>query len=117
MKIIYDNDGKPLGHPARTEPFGGIMVDEKDVPERIRRAHRAILNPSTDRNLFLTRNEEDFPEREVEFTKNSVLLHVSGADIDDLSLCDLPGMKRYKVSSVYKLCSTTFNRPSCGPPG
>ena len=92
LQFIYDKNGRPLGR-ARNEQFGEVMYDEDEVQERIERAHRAILNPNTDHNIFLEADEEDFPEREVDFTKNSVSLRISGPDVEDLSFCDLPGMQ------------------------
>nr|VWO94978.1 Interferon-induced GTP-binding protein Mx [Ganoderma boninense] len=120
LQFIYDKDGRPLGR-ARNEQFGDIMYDEDEVQERIERAHRAILNPSTDHRIFLEGDEEEFPKREVDFTKNSVSLRISGPDVDDLSFCDLPGLivnvgpngNAEDIKLVQDLVTEYISKPAC----
>ena len=61
------------------------------MEERIRRAQRAILNPSKPFEHFLEGNEETQDLAELSFSNNCVSLQISGPDMADLSFCDLPG--------------------------
>ena len=72
-------------------PFGNVIADKSHVEERIRRAQRAILNPSMSHEGFLSGPDEDPDQRELSFSKNCVCLELSGPDLTDLSFCDLPG--------------------------
>ena len=90
LSSTVDKNGQPLGV-AENVPFGTVITDKKDVEERIRRAQRAILNPSTRYETFLKGPDEDPDTRELSFSKNCVCLELSGPDLTDLSFCDLPG--------------------------
>ena len=92
MRKTVDKQGQPLGN-AENIPFGTDITDKADVEERIRRAQRAILNPTTSPSTFLTGADAD-PDggAELSFSKNCVSLELSGPDLTDLSFCDLPGM-------------------------
>lgn len=76
---------------AENIPFGAIITDKSHVEERIRRAQRAILNPSISHETFLSGPDGEPDERELSFSKNCVCLELSGPDLTDLSFCDLPG--------------------------
>lgn len=91
LRFTTDEHGKGLGQ-ARNEQFGGIIYDKSDVEERIRRAQRAILNPSTPSRQFLGGADEDPTLREVMFSSNCISLQIKGSDVADLSFCDLPGV-------------------------
>ena len=91
LRETVDSQGQPLGV-AKNTPFGPVITDKKDVEERIRRAQRAILNPSVRHEVFLSRLDGEADERpELSFSKNCVCLELSGPDLTDLSFCDLPG--------------------------
>jgi hypothetical protein len=87
---MTDAAGQPLGQ-IRSESFGPTMFDKVDVEERIRRAQRAILNPSTNAREFLEGPDEDPEFRQLTFSKNCVCLEIKGEDVADLSFVDLPG--------------------------
>ena len=72
-------------------PFGGVITDKSRVEERIRRAQRAILNPSVGHETFLSGPDGEPDKMELSFSKNCVCLELSGPDLTDLSFCDLPG--------------------------
>lgn len=91
LRFITDRNGQPLDQ-VRNEPFGPVIFDKGEVEQRIRRAQRAILNPSTSVRDFLDGDDEDPPERQLSFSSNCVSLQISGKDVADLSFCDLPGM-------------------------
>ena len=94
---MTDASGQPLGQ-IRSEPFGPPMSDKAEVEERIRRAQRAVLNPSTPPRDFLEGPDEDPDERQLTFSKNCVCLEISGADVADLSFVDLPGTALFRSS-------------------
>lgn len=105
-------------------PFGGPIIDKADVEDRIRRAQRAILNPSVSSGRFLHDSELDdqAPEdAELSFSKNSVSLEISGKDVADLSFVDLPGLiasvgstgKDRDIDLVKALVTSYIQKPSC----
>lgn len=88
LRFITDKNGQTLGQ-ARNEAFGDPIFDKSEVEDRIRRAQRAILNPSKPSRNFLDDNEEDLAE--VSFSTNYISLQISGPGVADLSFVDLPG--------------------------
>jgi len=89
LRFIQDVNGQTLGQ-ARNETFGDVITDKAEVEERIRRAQRAILNPSKPAKNFLQGDDGD-EGAELTFSVNCVSLQISGPDVADLSFCDLPG--------------------------
>lgn len=90
LRFITNERGQALGE-ARNELFGPTITDKAEVEGRIRRAQRAILNPTKPRSDFLDGVDEDVATAELSFSNNCVTLQISGPDIADLSFCDLPG--------------------------
>jgi len=90
LRKTFDKQGQSLGG-AESIPFGAVITDKSNVEERIRRAQRAILNPSTSYETFLSGPDGDPDTKELSFSKNCVCLELSGPDLTDLSFCDLPG--------------------------
>ena len=105
LRTTVDKRGQPLGT-AENIPFGPVITDKKDVEERIRRAQRAILNPSISHEIFLSGKHTGLLYKkqkkrkkgldvdldggsELSFSKNCVYLELSGPDLTDLSFCDL----------------------------
>lgn len=114
----------PSGQPCDvlTIPFGSPITDKADVEDRIRRAQRAILNPSTEPQKFLYELEDQTAEQaELSFSKNCVSLEISGKDVADLSFVDLPGLiasvgsagKTGDIDLVKGLVTSYIERPSC----
>lgn len=97
LRFIQDSDGQILGQ-VRNEVFGDPILDKTQVEERIRRAQRAILNPSRSTKTFLQGDSEDDEPTELSFSINCVSLQISGPDVADLSFCDLPGARFYFVT-------------------
>ncbi len=95
LRFTTDASGVPLGQ-SRNEHFGPPIYNKNEVEERIRRAQRAILNPSKPIKDFLN-DDEDMPveKTELSFSHNCVSLQISGPDVADLSFCDLPGTIRF----------------------
>ena len=85
LRFTSSSQGK-----VRNEDFGPIIYDKAQVEDRIRRAQRAILNPSKPSKDFLV-DTDDIQDSELSFSSNCVSLQISGPDVADLSFCDLPG--------------------------
>jgi hypothetical protein len=90
LRETVDKQGQPLGY-CEKHPFRSCNHEKEDVEERIRRAQRAILNPSIDHETFLSGPDGEPDRPELSFSKNCVSLELSGPDLTDLSFCDLPG--------------------------
>ncbi|KAF8161524.1 P-loop containing nucleoside triphosphate hydrolase protein [Crassisporium funariophilum] len=91
LRFIRDAQGQPLGQ-AKNQIFGDIIYDKARVEERIRRAQRAILNPSKPAKHFLDSEDDEVLSSELSFSINCVSLQISGPGVADLSFCDLPGL-------------------------
>lgn len=87
LRWLTDKRGQSIK--VRTDQFGEPIHDPADVAERVRRAQCAILSPDSDPEVFL-RGEVMTPEPS--FSKNCVSLEITGPDVIDLSLVDLPGI-------------------------
>ncbi|OBZ65815.1 Interferon-induced GTP-binding protein Mx [Grifola frondosa] len=120
LHFLTDELGRSLGKP-RIESFGQIIFHKTEVEERIRRAQRAILNPSTNYHKFLDGEDADPIDRELTFSSNWVSLQISGDDVADLSFCDLPGLiasvgtggSRGDIELVKGLVTNYIAKPSC----
>ncbi|KAJ7587407.1 P-loop containing nucleoside triphosphate hydrolase protein [Mycena floridula] len=116
LRRITDPQGQTLGQ-VRNESFGNVIYDKADVEDRIRRAQRAILNPSTPANKFLSGDDEDPANPELTFTPNYISLQISGPDVADLSFCDLPGLiasgNETDIKLIRSLVSSYISKPSC----
>lgn len=95
LRFKYDSYNRPLtGGQKQDMAFGGTLHTREEVQDRVRRAQLAILNPKLDDpnfpHSFLT--SEPPSQSEITFSRNTIVLKVSGPDIVDLSFVDLPGM-------------------------
>lgn len=71
-------------------PFA-TLTSKEQVPRVLRQAQLAQLNPSAPPLSFLNQNRlENFPS-EKKFTRDTVVLEITGADVD-VTLIDLPGI-------------------------
>jgi hypothetical protein len=139
LRFITDAKGQALGQ-VRNDRFGPIIYNKVEVEERIRRAQRAILNPSTEARNFLQGDDEDPEDRQLTFSNNCVSLQISGRDVGmlttvslplrknthylekaDLSFVDLPGLiasvgkggNASDIELVKKLVDSYIHKPSC----
>ncbi|KAJ6565738.1 P-loop containing nucleoside triphosphate hydrolase protein [Mycena sp. CBHHK59/15] len=116
--IITDANGQTLGQ-ARNEQFGDPIYDKSEVEDRIRRAQRAILNPSKPSRIFLEDDDED--SAELSFSTNYISLQISGPAVADLSFVDLPGLiasvsrggNERDIAMVERLVTSYISKPSC----
>ncbi|CAK4033830.1 Interferon-induced GTP-binding [Lecanosticta acicola] len=94
------NDGEPFDGWASMEkvmelPFAQVNAKE-DLDLVLRKAQLAILNPETDPALFKGLNAADVTRKQHEalkfrFSPNVISLEITGLELPDLSLFDLPG--------------------------
>ncbi|KAJ6578487.1 P-loop containing nucleoside triphosphate hydrolase protein [Mycena capillaripes] len=118
LRFITDKNGQSLGQP-RNEAFGDPISNKAEVEDRIRRAQRAILNPSKPPRTFLDEDEDDTPE--VSFSTNYISLQISGPEVADLSFVDLPGLiasvsrggNDRDIAMVESLVTSYISKPSC----
>ena len=87
---MKDESGQSLDRLFQ-EPFGEHIYNNAEVEQRIRRAQRAILNPSTLAKHFLNGPDEEPQQSESRFSSNYVSLEISGRGVPDLAFYDLPG--------------------------
>ncbi|CAE6440454.1 unnamed protein product [Rhizoctonia solani] len=98
-------------------PFGGPLEDPNQVEDRIRRAQIAVLNPAVDPDVILGGEE---PTGGLSFTKNCVVVKLSGRELADLSFVDLPGIivstsdekNKGDIKLVQKLISSYMSKAS-----
>jgi hypothetical protein len=72
----------------------GETKERDEVPDILRRAQFAILNPSTksfSRFFLLDEDQSSKHVREVNFSRNTVVLDITGAKVD-VTFIDLPGI-------------------------
>ncbi|KAF7308050.1 hypothetical protein MKEN_01167300 [Mycena kentingensis (nom. inval.)] len=121
LRFITDKDGSPLGQ-AKTEPFGDAVSEKEEVENRIRRAQRAILNPSKAVKTFLEEEIDDDARNELSFSTNYISLSISGPGLADLSFVDLPGLiasvssrggDDRDIKMVEALVASYICKPSC----
>jgi GTPase SAR1 family protein len=120
LRFITDANGQVLGQ-VRNELFGPTIFKKAQVEERIRRAQRAILNPSTTYRQFLEGEDRDPEQHQLTFSTNCVSLQISGKDVADLSFCDLPGLiagvsnggNTSDIELVKSLVTSYISKPSC----
>jgi GTPase SAR1 family protein len=95
-----------IDYPEIPGQQSGIFdFDETTSPDKValilRRAQLAILNPKTAFPHFFHFDEDQCNEheREINFSKNAIVLEIIGADID-VTFIDLPGI----ISNTEKVC-------------
>ncbi|KAI8819361.1 P-loop containing nucleoside triphosphate hydrolase protein [Fimicolochytrium jonesii] len=101
LRYEYDSMGRPL-KAVKEIPFGTELHKKEDVELIVRRAQKALLNPSTNVTQFLQYNFDDSTastrdaeaaKNELRFSKNVICLDIRGAGVN-LTLIDLPGIIR-----------------------
>ena len=80
--------------------FGEPIHDPDEVEDRLRRAQKAILNPSTPVDQFLEAINIGSMETELSFSPNFVSVAISGPNAADLSFCDLPGTYQRRTETL-----------------
>ena len=89
LRFVADAAGRPLNQ-MKNLTFGSPITNPDDVVDRLRRAQRAILNPSKEPLAFLT-DRLGIAFDELSFSPNYVSILVEGSKMEDLSFVDLPG--------------------------
>ena len=106
LRWLADKHGQSVK--VRTEQFGEPIHDPADVAERVKRAQCAILSPDLDPEAFL-HGEVIAPVSR--FSKNCVSLEITGPDVIDLSLVDLPGISSTFFHDPDRNFSPKLDRP------
>ncbi|KAI9456485.1 P-loop containing nucleoside triphosphate hydrolase protein [Boletus coccyginus] len=120
VKLHFSTDASGVPIPVKIVLFGGPITSKSLVEDRIRRAQRAILNPSNDPKKYLLQDDIS-DENEVSFSKNYVSLEISGPELTDLSFVDLPGLiasvgrgsDDRDIELVKSLVTSYIEKPSC----
>ncbi|KAJ3017362.1 hypothetical protein HKX48_003571 [Thoreauomyces humboldtii] len=101
LRYEYDSAGRPLKAVKETA-FGKETTKKQDVDLLVRRAQKALLNPSSDPNRYISyafddstssARDNEAASNELKFCKNVVCLDIRGAGVN-LTLIDLPGIIR-----------------------
>lgn len=110
MQLNTAPDGSRLASSQKI-PFGHPITEKSEVTERIKRAQKAILNPLTSPNAFLsgTISAAKVPT-ELSFSENRIVLHITGSDVADLNFIDLPGSYLDSLSCVFNTSIRSFCR-------
>ncbi|VDC00608.1 unnamed protein product [Peniophora sp. CBMAI 1063] len=112
--VSLRRDSVTVGEPHAT-PFGSTITERSQVTERIRRAQRAILNPSRDPDDYLHGPEPQADDSS--FSSDCIVLKIRGRDVTDLLFVDLPGLIVGGIEEerelVEKLVRDNINRESC----
>ncbi|KAL4066184.1 P-loop containing nucleoside triphosphate hydrolase protein [Scleroderma citrinum] len=119
VKLHFHTDIRGEAIAPRIEGFGDAIFDKSEVEERIRHAQRAILNPSTSPEIFLSGTIVQ--DNETSFSRNYISLEISGQELEDLSFVDLPGLiasvgqhgRVDDIELVRKLVVSYIERESC----
>jgi len=100
VSLRIDNQDR-IGQPPGIFEFGETETKD-EVTGLLRRAQLAILNPRMEFDHFVELNDEQCEnhEREISFSRNTVVLEISGAGVD-VTFIDLPGI----ISSTEKVAS------------
>jgi len=88
LKLEVEEQGRSRW--ADEVAFGDALEDADLVEERIKQAQLAVLHPRVDPALFLRGDQG--PAGGLSFTRNRVVIRISGHDLADLSFVDLPGI-------------------------
>ena len=96
IRFSVDKYGSPLDK-TTIRPFGDTIFENThtsklDIEDRIKRAQLAVLNPGIPANDFLTVDLPFSKPNESRFSKNSIILDISGPTVNDLAFVDLPGL-------------------------
>jgi hypothetical protein len=110
IRTEYDAHGRRLAEVKETR-FGSTITAVQDVELALRRATAAVLNPHVDPGVFLDMADTDTLRRnqdpkQLRFSRNTVVVDISGPDLTDLSFIDLPG------ESPFRACTCVFLRSS-----
>ncbi|RUP08584.1 P-loop containing nucleoside triphosphate hydrolase protein [Jimgerdemannia flammicorona] len=102
IRWVYQAENKRFDS-VREEAFGEPITDSCDVEDRVRRAQKAVLNPSKSSLTFLHGELAKDEANELKFSRNIVCIEVKGRSCPNLSLMDLPGIIRHTEDDDSKL--------------
>ncbi|CAG8657475.1 26390_t:CDS:2 [Dentiscutata erythropus] len=102
LRKEYDENEKRLSRPIETK-FGDLINDINQVGLTVRRAQKALLNPTQDNDRYLEWNFncDELKSDDLDFTKNVVCIEIKAPNVPNLSLIDLPGIIPHKLDLGY----------------
>lgn len=85
----------------------------------LRRAQTAVLNPGTDAQEFVTMSAKELKHlgrNQLQFSRNTVCIDLSGPELTDLAFIDLPGAYENGEEHGYYLlhCKRHYSKRSTG---
>jgi hypothetical protein len=89
----YTTKGERLRE-VRETPFGQVLTRTGDIELALRQATAAVLNPHIDPGMFSTYDKAALKakgEKQLHFSRNTIVVDISGPGLTDLSFVDLPG--------------------------
>lgn len=99
---------------VREVAFSGKIQDKEEVELMLRRAQMAVLNPALNIGEFVdmpVKQLKDFSKNELQFSRNTVCVDLTGPDMTDLAFIDLPGMQKLTYLSFnFELLCMTISR-------
>ena len=90
----FGDDGS-LEDEVIEEPFGSPIFDKSEVELMLRRAQVAVLNPEEESQGFWNLSAKELKSRgenELQFSRNTICIDLSGPHMVDLAFVDLPGV-------------------------
>lgn len=134
-KYMYDGSRRITKLPKQSQPLGpwieqdeeeevfAVLTNRKKVPEALKWAQLAILNPGRPSTDYIPgqASEVDANYYQVKFSPNVVRLDISAPNFPNLSFYDLPGVisqtefdeERYLVTLVENLVKEYISRDNC----
>ncbi|KAL0481586.1 hypothetical protein AKO1_012507 [Acrasis kona] len=97
LRLEFDDSSPTSTRRPKPEEveFGDVLQDKSLVQDALRRAQKAVLNPSREIDHYIKADEDELEKEqdELQFTRNVVCIHITGAKVN-LTLIDLPGIIR-----------------------
>lgn len=92
-RYVCGRDGKTWTNTSNTDPvYFATVTDRADLDRVLQLAQTAILNPTLDPAALLTNGAPPPPTaRSLLFSYNPIELRISGEELPELSMLDLPG--------------------------
>ncbi|PWN35408.1 uncharacterized protein FA14DRAFT_178776 [Meira miltonrushii] len=124
LLVHVGEDGNTLPKP-KIYQFGKALTDKEAVRERIMHAQSAILNPKKREEIIKSIESDEevqkIEKNELNFSEDRVCLEVSGKDMINLTLIDLPGIiattglsdNQDSVKKIQQLVHKTIKQENC----
>ncbi|KAI0087492.1 P-loop containing nucleoside triphosphate hydrolase protein [Irpex rosettiformis] len=101
----FGSDGSTDNN-IREVPFGSHIHKKDEVEAMLRRAQAAVLNPGQDAQNYLSLSAKQLKhlgQSQLQFSRNTICIDLSGPDMTDLAFVDLPGIIQNAQPEVVRL--------------